>query len=233
MHSHETTAWMEALSAAVVDADGDVDPYGAVLEAVVSALPEVDGAVLCVVKAGKPVTVAVHGDVADPFTEAQRHLGQGPTVQTFEQRTTITSADLTTDIRWPKLGQMVVALPVRSVVCFPMGDPERPVTLTLYAAQPSALDHLDADLLRLVLAHTGIALAALAQRTRAQNLQRAIRTNEPISVATGILMTLHGCTEADAMAVMTAASRAQNRKLSDIAAEVVLTGAMPPPPTGS
>jgi GAF domain-containing protein len=228
----EIPAWITALSAAVVDADNDPDPYGAVVQAVVSALPGVDGAVLCIMRAGKPVTVAVHGDIADRFTAAQRRVGQGPTVQTFKERRQIASADLTTDIRWPKLGQLVLSLPVRSVLCWPMGDARRPITLTLYAAHPSALNDLDGDLLGLVLAHAGIALAALTQRTRAQNLQRALKTNERISVAVGILMTLDSCSEAEAMTSMAAASQAQNRKLNDIADQVVLTGSLPTPPDG-
>jgi GAF domain-containing protein len=232
MFSFETPAWVTALSAAVLDPDGDPDPYGSVVRAVVSALPGVEGAVLCIQRAGRPVTVAVHGEVAESFTAAQRRVRQGPTVQTFKERRPIASADLTTDIRWPKLGLLMVPLPVRSVLCCPMGDARRPVTLTLYAAHPSALNDLDSDLLGLVLAHTGIALAALAQRTRAQNLQRALRTNERIGVAVGILMTLHKCSEAEAMSAMAAASQAQNRKLSDIADQVVLTGSLPPPPDG-
>jgi GAF domain-containing protein len=233
MFTSETAAWIEALTVAVVDADTSLDPYAAVLRAVVSALPDVDGAALCVIKAGRPVTVAVHGNVADPFTAAQRRLGQGPTVQAFKERKPVTSADLTTDIRWPKLGQMVMSLPLRSVLCYPMGDLRRPVTLTLYGARPSALNDLDPALLHLLLAHTGIALAALAQRTRVQNLERALKTNERISVAIGILMTLDDCSEADAMAAMADASQTQNRKLNDIAAEVCLTGALPQPPAQS
>ena len=226
----ETASWMTAMSAAVTDAGTGLDPYGAVLEAVMAALPDVEGAALCIVRAGKPVTVAAHGDVADRFITAQRRTGQGPTVQTFREQRLITSADLAGDIRWPTLGQMVVPLPVRSVLCFPMGDPRRPVTLTLYAARPSALDDLDAELVNLVLAQLSIALAALAQYTRAQHLQRALSTNEPISVAVGILMTLENCTEKEAMLAMTAASQAQNRKVKEIAADVVLTGTLPAPP---
>lgn len=224
-------AWMLALAAAVIDGDSHLEPYEAVLEAVVGAVPGVDGAALCSTKSRKPVTLAVHGDAADSLITAQRRAGQGPTLHTLKDQTTTATDDLSIDSRWPQLHKFVSRLPVRSVLCRPLRHAHpRPVALTLYARQTSALGRLDVDLLDLVLATADVALAGIAQHARVRHLDRALQTNERISVAVGILMTLNNYSEDEAMAAMAVASQAENRKVNDIAADVVLTGAVPTTP---
>lgn len=118
------------------------------------------------------------------------------------------------------------------MLCCPLPHAHpRPVTLTLYGTGPGALgDHLDPDVFSLVLMSTDLALAGLAQHSRARNLDSALKTNERIGVAIGVLVGLLRYTESDAHQALAAASQALNRKLNDIAAEVVLTGALPQPP---
>jgi len=67
-----------------------------------------------------------------------------------------------------------------------------------------------------------------------QNLQRALATCREIGVAVGILMSSQRITHSQAFELLSSASRSQNRKVRDIAAEVVLTGALelPPPAPG-
>ncbi|WP_111766178.1 ANTAR domain-containing protein [Nakamurella deserti] len=224
--------WFAPFTSAVVEADDHHDSAADVLRAAVAALPGVDGAALCTVRAGKPVTLAVYGDNADNFTSVQRRSGQGPTVSALRERVAVGSTDLATDVRWPKLHQVTALLHIRSVLCRPLGHAHpRATTLSLFAAAPGALDDLDADLLGVVVATTDLTLAGLAQHARVRHLERALESNERIGVAVGILMKLNGYTESDAMSALSAASQAENRKLKDIAADVVLTGAAPRPPS--
>lgn len=56
------------------------------------------------------------------------------------------------------------------------------------------------------------------------NLRTALRTSRQIGAATGILMTRHGWPYDRALEWMRGVSQASNRKVSDLAEEIVLTG---------
>jgi AmiR/NasT family two-component response regulator len=61
---------------------------------------------------------------------------------------------------------------------------------------------------------------------RARNLERALASNREIGVAIGVLMHGHRLTQAQAFDVLRAASQDSNRKLADIAMDVVDTGTL-------
>jgi AmiR/NasT family two-component response regulator len=63
--------------------------------------------------------------------------------------------------------------------------------------------------------------------SRAEDLQRALTSNRLIGTALGILMSSARITQDEAFARLRAASQTSNRKLRDVADEVVLTGALP------
>ena len=58
-------------------------------------------------------------------------------------------------------------------------------------------------------------------RELSENLTEAIKTREVISQAVGILMVTSGRTPEDAFQILASASQRENRKVRDIAAEVV------------
>ena len=64
-------------------------------------------------------------------------------------------------------------------------------------------------------------------RRRIENLETALQSNRRIGVAIGILMSRHGLSEDDAFALLAEASQLTNRKLRDIAEEVVYEGDLP------
>ena len=61
---------------------------------------------------------------------------------------------------------------------------------------------------------------------RARNLKLALESNREIGVAIGVLMHEHRLSQAQAFDVLRAASQDSNRKLADIALEVVDTGTL-------
>ena len=67
--------------------------------------------------------------------------------------------------------------------------------------------------------------------TTADNLQVALASSREIGAAIGIVMAGLQVTQADAFAILRETSQSQNRKLKDIAAEIVLTGEIPTPLT--
>lgn len=67
---------------------------------------------------------------------------------------------------------------------------------------------------------------ALLANDRARNLKRALESNREIGVAIGVLIYEHLLSQAQAFDVLRAASQDSNRKLADVALEVVDTGTM-------
>jgi len=61
---------------------------------------------------------------------------------------------------------------------------------------------------------------------RVENLTKALQSNREIGVAMGVLMNQHQFTRQEAFDVLRVASQNSNRKLADIAVEVVDTGAL-------
>ena len=62
---------------------------------------------------------------------------------------------------------------------------------------------------------------------RAANLQRALSSNRHIGTALGIIMATQKVTADQAFASLREASQSANRKLRDVADDVVFTGALP------
>ncbi|MHA6792572.1 ANTAR domain-containing protein [Pseudonocardia bannensis] len=94
-----------------------------------------------------------------------------------------------------------------------VGEPERDDTGTVVAVSghlvelTAEVDHRDAELAEL--------------RERADQLAHALRTRPVIEQAKGMLMLMHRCSEQKAFDLLRGLSQASNRKLRDVAAEIV------------
>ena len=79
----------------------------------------------------------------------------------------------------------------------------------------------------LVLAtHGGLVMNTMLANDRARNMEQALESNREIGVAIGVLMHQHRLSRNQAFDVLRAASQDSNRKLRDIAQEVVNTGTL-------
>lgn len=72
----------------------------------------------------------------------------------------------------------------------------------------------------------------LVSSEQAKNLEIALQTARTIGAAVGIVMTRYRVSEVGAFELLKKASQESNRKLRLVAADVVLTGDLPEPPTG-
>lgn len=73
-------------------------------------------------------------------------------------------------------------------------------------------------------AHAAIALDRAALLTQVENLQLAVGSNRDIGAAVGVLMTRQQLTYSEGLTRLKVASQNANRKLRDVAAEVLHTG---------
>lgn len=160
----------------------------------------------------------------------QYEMGFGPCVDAVRDDSVYVSGDVARDGRWPAWGARVHdELGVRSVLSqrLHLSDDVGVVAgLNIYSDARDAFDEC-ARAMGLVLAtHGGLLMNTMFANDRVRNLQKALTSNRQIGVAMGVLMNQHRLTEAQAFDVLRAASQDSNRKLADIAVEVVDTGTL-------
>lgn len=158
----------------------------------------------------------------------QYALGFGPCVDAVRDDSVYVSGDIACDERWLEWGVRVhCELGVRSVLAQRLRLSEDAgviAGLNLYSHQANGFDE-HARAIGLVLAtHGGLLMNASLANDRARNLKRALESNREIGVAIGVLMNEHRLSHAQAFDVLRAASQDSNRKLADVALEVVDTG---------
>ena len=205
---------------------GDV---GATLEAItraaVKAVPGADECGMSLVSGGKVSSWAPVGELPRVLDGLQERLGEGPCLDAGSQHTTVRSDDIATETRWPRFSREAAAAGLGSLLSFQLfvtGD--NLGALNLYARRPYAFDQESESIGLVFASHAAIALAGARQE---QNLRTAIDSRDLIGQAKGILMERFKITSYEAFAVLVGASSRTNRKLTDIAAELGATGALP------
>ncbi len=179
---------------------------------------------------GRFRTVAATDERARRADEIQYALGSGPCLDAIVEDTLYRPRDLRHDDRWPEYGAKVSSeLGLLSMLSYRLGhETDDSVDgLNIYADEVAAFDER-AELVGLMLAtHGALAVALSANQLQVENLQRALASNREIGVAMGILMARHHVTRDQAFGLLRMASQNANRKLHDVALQVVDTGALP------
>jgi GAF domain-containing protein len=177
----------------------------------------------------KASTAVYTGQLALDCDESQYGRGYGPCLHAASTGELTEIADAATETRWRdyarkaaergSLSSLSVPLPVNETVS---------VALNVYAREPHAFD---ADSRAIALRFAPYAATAVenmyeyqSARDLAGNLQVALDSRAVIDQAKGILMERHKLTPDQAFQLLARASLARNRKLRDIADELVRTG---------
>lgn len=200
----------------------------AVLEYAVEALPGARWASITTLRQGRFRTLATTGEPARAADALQYELGAGPCVDSVLEDSVHRSADLAHDTRWPVYGAraaeefgMLSALAYRLTL---VADPELIAGLNLYSDIPDAFDASTVWAGTLLATHAGWAVSMELTRQRAENLEKALQSNREIGTAIGVLMAVHKLTRDQAHELLRVASQDSNRKMAEIATEVVETG---------
>ena len=196
----------------------------------VERIPPARWASLTVLRANRFRTEATTHSGATKADVLQYEMGFGPCVDAVLDDSVYVSGDVAGDDRWPQWGARVHGdLGVRSVLSQRLrlsSDAGVIAGLNIYSHASDAFDE-HARAIGLVLAtHGGLLMNTMLANDRARNLQRALESNREIGVAIGVLMREHRLSRMQAFDVLRAASQDSNRKLADIALEVVDTGTL-------
>ena len=171
-------------------------------------------------------TQAFTDPTSPQIDQAQYDSGHGPCLDAFRKGSVIVVASLDGDERWPEFAAAALAHGVRSTLSLPMLAGVRPVgALNLYADRDRAFGDAEVETARLFAAQAAVVLvnaqAYWGAHLKSEHLQLALEGRQVIDLAKGIIMNAVGCGPDEAFDVLVRQSQRENRKLREIAAEIV------------
>jgi GAF domain-containing protein len=175
---------------------------------------------------GRPSTQAFTDPTCPEIDQAQYDSGHGPCLEAFRDGSQIIVESLDGDDRWPEFAATATAHGVRSTLSMPMLANEKSVgALNFYAGDERAFSEVEAETGRLFAAQATVVLvnaqAYWGARLKSEHLQLAMEGREAIDLAKGIIMNSMGCGPDEAFQVLVTQSQQENRKLREVAAEIV------------
>lgn len=201
--------------------------FEAVTRLAVERVPTARAASITILEHGRFKTVAATHEIALRADRLQYDLGSGPCVDAILDETVYNPKDLAVDDRWPEYGRRVVdELGLRAMLSYRMTLEQAGVIagLNLYAQEADAFNDRDLAEGLLLVTHAAQAVAAARLRNQVDNLERALASNRDIGTAIGVLMAQHKITRTQAFDLLRIASQNTNRKLREVAQDVIETG---------
>lgn len=188
-------------------------------------IPGCDTASVTVMEDGRPRSTVSTSDVARAVDQHQYDDDDGPCLTAVRQRQVMRVDSYAEDQRWPRFATAALRHGVHSSLSVPLMAGTEPVgALNLYSE--TTLGFADAEPTSTVFAtQAAITLANSTAFHRASaladNLGIALGHRDTIGQAKGILMAQRGLSPDEAFDVLRRASQHSNRKVYDLAVEVV------------
>ncbi|HST63936.1 MAG TPA: GAF and ANTAR domain-containing protein [Mycobacteriales bacterium] len=181
-----------------------------------------------------PLTIASSDERAELVDQAQYSSGSGPCLDSLASGAFIDVPDLGSDGRWPEFRRRAQAEGVHSCLAAPLTDGQSILgALNLYGHRPRVFDDAAQQQARTFAAQASTALVLVlrtaAQAEQSEQLERALTSRTEIDQAIGILMGQQRCTADEAFALLRQHSQNNNRKLREVAVELItrVTGEAP------
>ncbi|HEY3942341.1 MAG TPA: GAF and ANTAR domain-containing protein [Acidimicrobiales bacterium] len=170
--------------------------------------------------------------------QAQYDSGEGPCLDAFRKRAVFRIDATSEDQRWPAFGRRAAEHGIHSTLSVPIiARDEGMGALNLYSHQLAAFDEDCAQRMESFANQAGFVLANAQvywdAHQLSENLGQAMRSRSTIDQAVGILMAPGGRSPEEAFQLLVRVSQRENRKLRDVAAEIVHRAASRRPPSGS
>ena len=206
---------------------GSTDTLGTVINIALQLVPHAQEAGISLVHRSRRIdTPAASSEVVNRVDALQYQHKQGPCLDAIQDNEVVHSRDIADDARWPSWGEQTAQeTEIRSMMCFQLFTHEDTIgALNLYSRRPAAFDAHDRDHGLAVAAHAAIAVTAAQQ---IENLELAMDGRTVIGQAQGILMERFDLVPEHAFAALTRYSSTSNRKLRDVASDIVQTRKLP------
>lgn len=174
----------------------------------------------------KPHTVAGSNERAVELDHLEQAIGDGPCLRAMREMSPVLIDDVLADSRWPKVIKAFADAGVRSALGVPLEiNDEARAALNFFAFTPHAFtpDIYDKAVGFAAVAHNTLKLSTRIDTAekRAEDLEAALQSRTAINLTCGVIMGQNRCSQAEAMEILTKASSNRNRKLRDIASELI------------
>jgi GAF domain-containing protein len=174
---------------------------------------------------------------APEIDQAQYDSGEGPCIASFRTGEINRVADTTADGPWPAFRAACVAHGIRSTASFPMMiDDVRHGAMNLYSPTADAFGSEEVRLGRSFAAQAAVVIAYARSywnaRQLSEHLEAALVHRAEIEQAKGIIIASTGVTPDAAFEILVKQSQHENRKLRQVAIELVESKIRRPPEPG-
>lgn len=174
----------------------------------------------------RPATVAASSARALELDKLEQALGDGPCIRALREMAPVIIDDVAKDSRWRTYCEQLADRNVHSTLGVPLeitGDAS--AALNFFATGPGMFtaDVYDKAVGFAAAAHNTLHLSVRINnaQNRADDLEAALESRTAINLACGVIMAQNRCSQEEAMAILTKVSSNRNRKLRDVARELI------------
>jgi len=227
-HPPEVRAALDELSHLVFNEESVHTVLQKVVDLVKRVMPAGAEASITLMRDGQPTTAAYTGQLALDLDEMQYVTGHGPCLDAAVGGVPVEITDGRLEDRWPDYVPTFLDRGARSSLAVPVPAPQLVAGLNVYAPVVDGFSASDGQVLAEFAGFAGVALTNMdtleSARELAENLRAAMEFRSVIEQAKGILMERHRVTAEGAFRMLADASMHTNRKVRDLAQQLVLTG---------
>jgi GAF domain-containing protein len=186
---------------------------------------------------GQPLTVASSDERAEQVDEVQYGADSGPCLESMRTGAIMDVPDLRAESRWPEYRAHALQQGILSSLSLPLTVEDSTVgAMNLYgfARQtftPAVRHHAETFAVQAAAGLT-LVLRNVTQAEESEQLEQALASRTVIDQALGILMAQQRCTADEAFALLRAQSQNNNRKLRDVAGDLITNVSGQPPHNG-
>jgi GAF domain-containing protein len=174
----------------------------------------------------RPSTAAGSSRRAVELDLLEQAVGDGPCIKALREMSPVIIDDVASDSRWPELNRKFAEAGVRSSLGVPLEiSSDASAALNFFASRPGAFtpNVFEKAVGFAAAAHTTLTLSVRidSSQNRAEDLEAALQSRTAINLACGVIMGQNRCSQAEAMEILTKVSSNRNRKLRDVATELI------------
>lgn len=221
---------VDQLQAILVDAENTIEFLSGFSKLAAAAVSEAAGdEIECAVTVKvrrRTSTAAGSSRRAVELDQMEQAVGDGPCIKALRDMSPVVIDDVSSDLRWPELNRKFAEAGVHSSLGVPLEiSGEASAALNFFASKPGAFtpNVYDKAAGFAAAAHNTLRLSVRINTAlaRAEDLEAAMQSRTAINLACGVIMAQNRCSQAEAMEILAKVSSHRNRKLRDVATELI------------
>ena len=174
----------------------------------------------------RAATAAGSSQRAVELDHIEHELGDGPCIHALRDMSIVIIDDVSKDPRWPHYTRALADNGVRSSLGVPLEiSGTARAALNFFAARPGVFtgEVYEKAVGFASAAHNTLHLSVRINtaQNRAEDLEAALESRTAINLACGVIMAQNRCSQSEAMEILTKVSSNRNRKLRDVATELI------------